>query len=109
MKLFIYGLKDNVEGEFVFTFKCKNDGLMQRVVKGCLMDKNGNAFTNNIKDKSIYLLGEFETLTGQIASYSPVFLKELSEIRLDLIREIKIAKAESGEEKPEADEVVDDE
>lgn len=108
MKLFIYGLKDNVEGEFVFTFKCKNDALMERVVKSCLLDKNGNAFTNNIKDKSIYLIGAFETSTGIISPITPTFLKELSELRLDLIREIKIAKAEAGEEKPEADEVVDD-
>lgn len=108
MKLFIFGLKDNVEGEFIFTFKVKNEALMERVVKSCLMDKNGNAFTNNIKDKSIFELGTFETSTGVIKPSTPLFIKELSAIRLDLIREIKIAKAEAGEKKPEAPEVVDD-
>lgn len=108
MKLNIYGLKDTVEGEFVFFFQAKNDGLMQRAVKGALLVKEQNHFTTNMKDKDVYLLGQIETLTGVIKPCPAVFVNNVNEIRLELIREIKIAKAEAGEEKPTAEEVVDE-
>ena len=34
MKLEMYGLKDNVEGEFIFFFQAKNEGIMKRAVEG---------------------------------------------------------------------------
>lgn len=106
MKLNIYGLKDNVEGEFIFFFQAKNDGLMVRAVKGALLTKEQNHFTTNMKDKDIYNLGEIDTFTGAVEPCTPVFCTNVNAVRLDLIKEIKIAKAEAGEEKPEADEVA---
>lgn len=108
MQLNIYGLKDNVEGEFIFFFQAKNDGIMERSVKGALLVKEQNHFTTNMKDKDIYHLGTIETKTGAIVPSTPVFCKNVNEIRLELIHEIKVAKAEAGETKPEANEVVDD-
>ena len=108
MKLNIYGLKDAVEGEFIFFFQAKNDGMMERAVKGALLTKEQNHFTNNMKDKDLYMIGEIETLTGEIKPSTPVFVNNVNQIRLALINEIKLAKAEAGEEKPEATEVYDE-
>lgn len=110
MKLFMYGLKDNVQGEFIFVLQEKNEGMMKRIVKGCLLDKSGqNPFCHDLKDKDIYELGTFDTFTGKVTPHAPIFITSVQELRLELIREIKLMKAESGEEKPEADEVVSDE
>lgn len=109
MKLEMYGLKDSVEGEFIFFFQAKNDGIMKRAVEGALLDKNGNHFTNNMKDKAIYNIGTIETLTGIIVPSDPIFICGVNEIRLDLIKKIKLAKQEEGQENPDAKEVVDDE
>lgn len=109
MQLNIYGLKDSVEGEFIFFFEAKNDGIMKRAVEGALLTKEQNHFTSNMKDKDIYNLGLVETLTGVITPNVPVFCCNVNEIRLELIKKIKIAKAEAGDEKPEADEVASDE
>lgn len=108
MKLELYGLKDNVEGEFIFFFQCKNEGIMKRVVESALLDKNGNHFTANIKDKAIYNIGTIETLTGIVVPNDPVYVCGVNEIRLDLIKQIKIAKAEAGVENPDAKEVAGD-
>lgn len=108
MKLEMYGLKDNVEGEFIFFFQAKNDGIMKRAVEGALLTKETNHFTSNMKDKAIYNIGTVETLTGQISPISPVFCCGVNEIRLELIKKIKIAKQEAGETNPTADEVCPD-
>lgn len=108
MKLNMYGLKDNVEGEFIFFFQAKNDGIMKRAVKGSLLTKEQNHFTTNMKDKDIFMIGEIDTKTGDIEKCSPVFMFNVNEVRLELIREIKIAKAEAGDEKPSAEEVHDE-
>lgn len=108
MKLNMYGLKDNVEGEFIFFFQAKNEGIMKRVVESALLDKNGNHFTANIKDKAIYELGTIETLTGIVVPTDPIFVCGINEIRLDLIKQIKIAKQEAGVENPTAEEVAKD-
>lgn len=109
MKLEMYGLKDSVEGEFIFFFQAKNDGIMKRAVEGALLDKNGNHFTNNMKDKAIYNIGTIETLTGIIVPSDPIFICGVNEIRLDLIKKIKLAKQEEGQQNPDAEEVVSDE
>lgn len=110
MKLKFYGLKDDVTGEFIFFFQSQNEGTMKRVVKGALLDKHGNAFTHDIKDKKIYDLGSIDTQTGIVeGNNNIVFVCGVNDVRLDLIREIKIAKAEAGEKEPNADEVVSDE
>lgn len=108
MRINMYGLKDNVEGEFVFFFQAKNDGMMKRAVKGSLLLKERNHFTDNLKDKAIYDLGEIETLTGEIFANPPIFVCGVNEIRLELIKEVKLAKQEAGEENPNADEVIAD-
>lgn len=108
MKLNMYGLKDNVEGEFIFFFQAKNDGIMKRAVKGSLLTKEQNHFTTNMKDKDIFMIGEIDTKTGDIEKCAPVFMCNVNEVRLELIREIKIAKAEAGDDKPNADEVHDE-
>lgn len=109
MKLKFYGLKDDVTGEFIFFFQSQNEGTMKRVVKGALLDKQGNAFTHDIKDKKIYDLGSIDTQSGLVKDNKPVFVCGVNHIRLELIREIKIAKAEAGEKEPNAEEVVSDE
>lgn len=108
MKLNMYGLKDCIEGEYIFFFQAKNDGIMKRAVKGSLLTKEQNHFTSNMKDKDIYLLGEIETLTGAIIPCAPIFCVNVNEVRLELIKEIKIAKAEAGDEKPDAPEVFNE-
>ena len=108
MQVKMYGLKDNVEGEFIFFFQAKNDGLMRRAVKGALLGKETNVFTSNMKDKSVFDLGEINTLTGEITPNLPVFACNVSDVRLELIKEIKIAKAEAGEVNPDASEVAAD-
>lgn len=109
MKLEMYGLKDSVEGEFIFFFQAKNDGIMKRVVESALLSKEPNSFTTNMKDKAIFNLGTIETLTGIVVPQDPVFICGVNEIRLDLIKQIKIAKQEQGIEKPDAKEVASDE
>ena len=66
MNLKIYAVNDRVAGDFPFTFKAINDGTMERVVKGALLSKERNVFTTDIKDKSIYCIGEYETKTAVI-------------------------------------------
>lgn len=108
MKMNFYGVKDDVTGEFVFTFLSQNDGTMKRVVKSALLGKEPNVFTRDLKDKKIYLLGEFDTNEGTVDS-QPVFSCTVAELRMELIREIKVAKQEAGEKEPDADEVCSDE
>ena len=109
MKLNVYSIKDEVAGDHPFTFEAPNDGMMERIVKGALLDKGQNVINTNIKDKVVYLVGERETTTGVITGFEPLFVKRISEIRLDLIKEIKIAKAEAGDKEPTAEEVASDE
>lgn len=104
-----YGLKDDVEGGFVFFFQATNEGTMKRVVKSALLGKEPNVFTTNLKDKSIYHLGKIDTDTGVVTPNTPIFVCGIQTLRLELIQEIKIAKTEAGEEKPEANEVCKDE
>ena len=109
MKLNIYGVKDDVTGEFVFTFNSQNDGTMKRVVKSSLLTKEPNVFTRDLKDKKVYKLGEFETITGEIKALAPiVYAFSVAEVRMELIEEIKIAKQEAGDPNPNADEVAKD-
>lgn len=109
MKLNIYGLKDNVVGEFIFFFQQQNEGTLKRVLKGALLSKEPNCIQTDLKDKAVYELGSINTITGQIEPQQPVFVCNISEIRLELIKEIKLAKAEAGDPKPEAPEVCKDE
>ena len=109
MKLNIYGLKDDVAGEFVFFWQAQNEGMMKRAIKGALLSKEQNPFTTDIKDKSVYELGAIDTLTGQLEAIAPIFCVRVSEVRLELIKEIKIAKAEAGVAEPNAEEVAKDE
>lgn len=108
MRLNFYGVKDNVEGGFVFFFQCQNEGIMKRVVKSAMLSKEPNAFTTDLKDKAIYQLGEIDTLTGILTPIQPLFIVSNAEIRLELIREIKIAKTEAGDQEPDAKEVCDE-
>ena len=109
MILKIYGVHDNVEGDHVFFFQSLNEGTMKRVVKSSMLSKEPNVMTTNLKDKAIYELGEVETKTGVITPCTPVYIVSLAEVRLDLIKEVKIAKQEAGVENPDASEVVSDE
>ena len=109
MQLHFYGVKDDVTGEFVFTYLSQNEGTMKRVVKSALLGKEPNVFTTNLKDKKIYDLGIFDTETGLLVAQAVVYVCPVSELRLELIREIKIAKQEAGEKEPSADEVCSDE
>lgn len=110
MKLNVYSVKDEIACEHPFIFEAPNDGMMERLVKGALLSKEQNVINTNIKDKIIFLVGERETSTGKITGLEqPVFIKRVSEIRLDLIKEIKIAKAEAGDKTPTAEEVAPDE
>ena len=104
-----YGLKDDVEGGFVFFFQATNEGTMKRVVKSALLGKEPNVFTTNLKDKSVYLLGKIDQATGAVSPNTPIFMCGVQTLRLELIQEIKISKAEAGVEKPEANEVCTDE
>ena len=106
MKLFLYGVKDEVVGEFIFFFPAQNDGVMLRMIKGSLLNKEPNQINTDIKDKAVYSLGSIDTATGIIEASSPLYVKRVAEVRIDLINEIKVAKLEAGEEKPEAPEVV---
>ena len=106
MKLKIYGVKDEVVGEMIFVLPSQNDGTMVRAVKGALLVKEPNQINTDIKDKAVYCLGELDTCTGNIEALSPVYIKRVSEIRQELINEIKVAKMEIGEKEPNADEVV---
>ena len=109
MKTNIYAVKDEVALDFPFIFEAINDGMMKRVVKGALLSKERNVFTDNLKDKVIFQIGERETKTGVITALEqPLFIFSVAELRLELIKEIKIAKAEAGEEHPEAPEVISD-
>lgn len=108
MLLNIYGLKDNVVGEFIFFFQQQNEGTLKRILKGALLSKEPNCIQTDLKDKSVYELGSINTNTGKIEPQQPVFVCNISDIRLELIREIKIAKAEAGDENPTAEEVCKD-
>lgn len=109
MKHIFYGLKDDITGEFVFTFMSQNDGTMKRVVKSALLGKEPNVFTRDLKDKKIYNLGDFDTETGKLTNNDVIYVVSVAELRLELIREIKLAKQEAGVQEPNADEVVPDE
>lgn len=107
-QLQFYGVKDDVTGEIVFTFLSQNDGTMKRVVKSALLSKEPNVFTRDLKDKKIYLLGDFDVMTGVLANNNPVYSVSVAELRMELIRDIKIAKQEAGEKDPDAEEVASD-
>lgn len=109
MKVNIYAVKDEVALDFPFTFESPNDGMMERIIKGALLTKEPNVINTNIKDKVIYQVGERDTTTGLLKGLTqPLFIKRVAEIRLELIKEVKIAKAEAGEEQPTAEEVCDE-
>lgn len=108
MDLQFYGLKDNATGEFIFFFQSQNDNTALRVIKGALLTKEQNPFTSDIKDKDVYNIGKIDTMTGDIEKHTPILFKRVSEVRLQLINEIKLAKAEAGDKNPEANEVADD-
>lgn len=109
MKLIIYAVKDTVACDFPITFEAPNEGMMKRLVKGSLLVKEHNVLNTDIKEKDIYEVGERDTTTGVIKGIEPLFIVHVSELRLELIRDIKIAKAEAGEKEPTADEVASDE
>ena len=97
MNLKMYGVRDDATGEFVFFFQSENDLTMKRVVKGALLTKSANPFSTDIKDKKVFELGDIDTSTGIITPLKlPIVSANVSDLRLELIRDIKIAKSEIG-------------
>lgn len=64
MKLNIYCIKDTVVGEYESPFYMKNNGTAMRACSDAI---NAGKIAN-AKDKQLYILGEFNTETGEIVS-----------------------------------------
>lgn len=70
MKKTLYGIKDNVRGEFVTFFDEVADGVALRSIKNQIVRPSAGLgmLNTNTEDFSVYILGSYEPTTGVIES-----------------------------------------
>lgn len=103
MILKLYIVRDEVACDNHVILTEQNDTLLKRNIKAVLMSPEANYINTNTKDKRVFLSGELDTKTGVITSAgSPVPVFTLEEVRLELIDEINLAKAEAAASKQKA-------
>lgn len=66
MKIKIYSIKDNKVGAFKTPFYSNNDMVAVRSLKNAVNDKSAGELFLNAEDFSLYSLGEFDEITGEI-------------------------------------------
>ena len=103
MILKLYIVRDEVACDNHVILTEQNDTLLKRNIKAVLMSPEANYINTNTKDKRVFLSGELDTKTGVITSAgSPVPVFTIEEVRLELIDEINLAKAEAAASKQKA-------
>lgn len=103
MILKLYIVRDEVACDNHVILTEQNDTLLKRNIKAVLMSPEANYINTNTKDKRVFLSGELDTKTGVITSVgSPVPVFTIEEVRLELIDEINLAKAEAVASKQKA-------
>lgn len=103
MILKLYIVRDEVACDNHVILTEQNDTLLKRNLKAVMMSPDANYLNTNTKDKRVFLSGELDTKTGVITSVgSPVPVFTLEEVRLELIDEINLAKAEAAASKQKA-------
>lgn len=68
MKLYIYAVKDTIQGAFMNPFYLQNDNVAMRSFKNTIQSETMNQIKMNAKDMQLFKLGEFEEETGKIES-----------------------------------------
>lgn len=103
MILKLYVVRDEVACDNHVILTEQNDTLLKRNIKAVLMSTDPNYINTNTKDKRVFVSGELDTKTGVITGLpvpQPVFTIE--EVRLELIDEINLAKAQAVASKQKA-------
>lgn len=96
MILKLYVVRDEVAIENRVLLYEQNDTLLKRNLKALLLDQKPNYINQNTKDKRVYYVGDLNTETGVIKGLDPIVsVYSLEEVRLELIDEINIAKAQA--------------
>ena len=68
MKLKMYAVKDTVQGEMMNPFLLRNDEEAKRTFGVAVNSGRDNNICIYYKDMQLYALGEYDTVTGEIAS-----------------------------------------
>lgn len=68
MKLYIYAVKDTIQGAFMNPFYLQNDNVAMRSFKNTIQSETMNQIKMNAKDMQLFKLGEYEEATGEIVS-----------------------------------------
>lgn len=68
MKLYIYSIKDTIQGAFMNPFYLTNDNVAMRSFKNTIQSETMNNIKMNAKDMQLFRLGEYEEETGVIKS-----------------------------------------
>lgn len=90
MKLKLYNVRDNVEGQFGPILSSKNDDTLRRDLKGWLASKDKNYINENWQDKAVYCIGQYDTETGTLLALpQPDFICPLQEIYDALMADIR--------------------
>lgn len=103
MILKLYVIRDEVACDNHVLLYSQNDTLFKRDLKALLLAREANYINTNTKDKRAFLAGELDTNTGVIKALDPIIpVCTLEEVRLDLVDEINIAKAQAAASKAKA-------
>ena len=64
----IYCFKDSVVGQFMNPFYQHNDNVAKRTLSQAVNDSNPNVVNQNVGDISLYCVGTFNDVTGEVKS-----------------------------------------
>lgn len=102
MILKVYGLRDTMLSETGLILTERKDELLKRNLRALMLDQRPNPINSNTKDTQVFCLGELDTESGILKSYSsPQFVFALEQIRLDLLEDIRKTKLLAGEKASE--------
>lgn len=78
MKQSIYTIKDTLVG-YMTPFCQPNDNYAKRAFMNAAQDTKPNNVNINPEDKELYLIGEYDDVSGKITPCEPKFLARASE------------------------------
>lgn len=94
-KLKLYVVRDCLVGDSSLILSAKNDAVLARNVKAAMLSQQANYLNTDTRDKQIYVTAELDTDTGIISGLvQPEFVFNLEDLRLELVSEVKKAKAQ---------------
>lgn len=77
----IYSIKDNVSGLFAIPEYERSDALMCRTLKNFVNSDSKSMYVTNSSDFTLYRLGEFDEVKGEIKFEKPEFILNLSDLK----------------------------